>query len=253
MATTLEPSDFIERLPLAYLTETSPEEVIAHLLQWRVLADGDVATLTSYQAKTNTVVYTILAHEKLTSGIFHKICGALAAHHLAVLSARIHTMADGTVIDRFEVNDTHHTGPPTPERCKLVSKTLRRVLMGELEVADVLWSSRPSIFAPKRADLGRDETAVIIDNTSSSTSSVIEVFSIDKHRLLFHLAQRIFRLGLSVNYAKITTYARQVVDVFYVQRENGEKILDEEMIRTVRDQLLQEIRQLAKEHNGPPG
>lgn len=239
--------EFIENLPAGYLTETSREEVVAHLLQWRVLAEGDVATLTNYQPKTNTVVYTILAHERLTSGIFHKICGALAAHHLAVLSARIHTMADGTVVDRFEVIDTHHTGPPAPERCKLVSKTVRRVLTGELEVADVLWSSRPSVFAPKRTDLGRDETEVVIDNASSNSCSVIEVFTTDRHRLLFHLAQRIYRLGLSVQYAKITTYAHQVVDVFYVQGENGEKILAEDAIHSIREQLLHDVRQIAKE------
>lgn len=238
---------FIRGLPAAYLVETTAEEVDAHLLQWRLLPRGNVATLTRYLPSTNTVVYTILTHESVTTGLFHKICGALAAHHLEILAARIHTMADGTVVDRFEVIDTHHTGPPTPERVKLVGNTIRRVLVGELEVSDVLWSSRPSIFAPKRHVPVPEQNRVEIDNASSAQCTVVDVFTTDRHRLLFQLSGSLYRQGLSIQYAKIATYAHEVVDVFYVQDGDGHKVLDEARLRSLREQLLRDIRQLAND------
>jgi [protein-PII] uridylyltransferase len=238
---------FIEKLPAGYLIETSREEVSAHLLQWSVLAQGEVATLTQYQPSTNTVVYTILAHESLTGGIFHKICGALAAHHLGILAARIHTMPDGTIIDRFEVVDTHHTGPPSSERCKLVSATIRKVLTGELEVGDVLWSSRPSIFAAKKTKVGPEESRVEIDNSSSESCTVIDVFTSDRRRLLFHLTSAIYRLGLSIELAKIATYADQVVDVFYVQSNDGQKITDPKRLQEIQSELLGDLRKLSSD------
>lgn len=236
---------FVEELPAGYLAETALDELAAQLLAWQALAPGQVVTLTEYLPATGTVAYTILTHEKITDGIFYKVCGALSAHYLEVLSARIHTLSDGTVIDRFEVVDTHHAGAPTPERCKLVGATIRRVLTGELSVSDVLYHRRSSIFAPKKPLLPRAETRVVLDNDSSDTRTVIDVFTADRAGLLYTLTKGINRLGLSIQYAKIATYAEEVVDVFYVVEADGAKVHSPDRIALIARHLASDIQRLA--------
>src|SRR5690606_8162664 len=133
-----------------------------------------------------------------------------------VLSARIHTLADGTVIDQFTVKDPHSPGTPPDDKVERVAKTVRRILIGELAVSDALWSSRSSLFVPQRTRYVRDEPRVVVDNRCSAKYTVIDVFAGDNRGLLFTLAKAINRLGLSVWYAKIATYADEGVDVFYV-------------------------------------
>lgn len=238
---------FIEQLPTSFLAETSIEDLVAQLLEREAMAIASVLTLTEYLPSTGTVLYTIMTHERVGGGIFHKICGALTAHYLEVLSARIYTLPDGTVVDRFEVIDTHHVGAPTADRCKMVGATIRKALTGELSVDDILWSRRSSIFVDRRRVVGRDETNVAIDNDSSDTATVIDVFTNDRQGLLYTLTRGIYRLGLSVTYAKIATFADQVVDVFYVQESNGRKARGAERIRQIVENLTRDVNQLASD------
>ncbi len=236
---------FVTALPDDYLVETSPNQIVAHMLQWQLLGPSDVATLTEYHPARNIVTYTVLTHERITEGIFSKIVGALSSHHLDILSARIHTLADGTVIDQFDVADVHHAGEPSAERCKLVGTTIQRVLRGELLVSDILWNSRSSIFGLKQRVVGRGETRIVVDNASSTHCTVIDVFTANRRGLLYTLAKGIYRLGLSVQYAKIATYEDEVVDVFYVQEYDGRKVHRADRAVLVRDHLTADINRLA--------
>lgn len=236
---------FIERLPASYLVETSLEHLVAALLHWQGLEKTPVATLTEYQPKAKTTFYTVLTHEGVCEGIFHKICGALSSHRLDILSARIHTLQDGTVIDRFEVVDTHHVGEPSAERCKMIGATIRKVLLGELNVDDILWTSRSTLFPLKPRLIPRDSIRIEIDNDSSETLTTIDIFSPNRRGLLYTVTREMFRLGLSVQYARILTYGDEVVDAFYVCDGEGKKVLGQDRIRLVQDHLTRDIERLA--------
>ena len=61
------------------------------------------------------------------------------------------------------------------------------------------------------------------------------------------LTRTLYDLGLSVDVAKISTHLDQVVDVFYVTTREGEKITDEERLRTVHDTLLERLKEFEAE------
>jgi [protein-PII] uridylyltransferase len=237
--------EFIEMLPHAYLIETPVDEIRSHIERRAELERTPVVTLAVYHPSTETTGYTVLTNERIADGIFHKICGALLAHRLEVLSARIRTLADGTVLDQFEVVDTHHVGPPSPQRTKQIGATIQRVLVGELSVSDALWSMRSSMFAPKKPLVGRERTRVAVDDVSSESCTVIDVFTVNRRGLLYTLAKRIYHLGLSVQVAKVATYAEEVVDVFYVREADGKKIHRADRVQLVRDHLVSDIHRLA--------
>lgn len=235
----------IDALPASYLAEVDSGEIERHLAMAQTLTNGGVEVLTSYRPETKTTTYTVVTSERASESVFSKICGGLAAHHMDVLRARIYTLADGTVIDQFDVRDTHCFGDPTPERVNKVATTIRRILTGELSVLDALYSTRSSMFGVKQDVQRPVETCVTLDNATSDTCTVIDVFTNNRRGLLYTLARGISRLGLSVQYAKIATYEDEAADVFYVRDIDGRKIENPDRIRLVEQHLAADVRALA--------
>ena len=87
-------------------------------------------------------------------------------------------------------------------------------------------------------------TQVRIDNSTSDRFTIIDVFASDRMGLLYTISRTLFEMGLSVSLAKIGTYLDQVVDVFYVTDQAGNKSADEERLARIRDRLFEAIGQL---------
>jgi [protein-PII] uridylyltransferase len=84
-------------------------------------------------------------------------------------------------------------------------------------------------------------TRVRIDNSTSDHCTIVDIFTHDRTGLLFTISRTIFDLGLSVSVAKIGTYIDQVVDVFYVTDQAGNKIHDEGRLQEISNRLLEAI------------
>ena len=163
------------------------------------------------------------------------------------LSADVNTLADGTVLDLFQVRDVHHFGAASPERLERISATVRRVVLGELAVEDALWSMRSSVFTAGKRVIASDPVRVEIDNDSSQSCTVVDVFAMDRRGLLFTLARSLHQSGLSIEYAKIATYHDEVVDVFYVKDAAGAKVVEDAKCLDLRDALVKAVRKLAQD------
>src|SRR5207302_10840677 len=64
-------------------------------------------------------------------GLFSLIAGTLAASDVNIISAQIHTRADGIAIDSFQVNDPAGEVIGSPVRWARTLEALRPVLTGE--------------------------------------------------------------------------------------------------------------------------
>ena len=84
----------------------------------------------------------------------------------------------------------------------------------------------------------------MVDNHSSSFFTIIEVFTYDFPGLLFTVTDALFKSGLDIWVAKISTDVDQVVDVFYVRDFDGQKVDSEDQaaaIKTALEERLPEI------------
>jgi [protein-PII] uridylyltransferase len=226
-------------LPASYLSTTPPQQVANDLKQLRVLNPGDVTALGSYQPDRGTVEYKIGTYEAITPGVFHKLTGALTGRGLQILAAEIHTLADGLVFDRFYAIDPDFNGPPPRERLDEVIAALRASLCDNPKPPTFrrIWKAGER----RQATLPQLPTQVRIDNHTSDRYTILDIFAADRTGLLYTIARSLFEKGLSVGGAKIGTYLDQVVDVFYVTDQHGQKLLDEERLSSIRQQLLEEI------------
>lgn len=237
----------IEGLPRNYLAEVDLTEISEHLVVAAQLTAGEIDIITKHRPETKTTTYAVFTSESASAFPFSKICGGLAAHHLDVLRARIYTLADGTVIDLFDVRDTHYFGDPTPDRVQKVENTIRRIVNGNLSVSDALYSTRSSLFGARAGVQAQVDTRVSIDNECSECFTVIDVFTNNRRGLLYTLASSIAQLGLSVQYAKIATYEDEAADVFYVCQAGGGKITDCELLQRIEDRLRDDVHRLIKD------
>jgi [protein-PII] uridylyltransferase len=188
------------------------------------------------------VEYAVGTYEDITPGIFYKLTGALSSHGQRILSAEIHTLADGLVLDHFYVEDRDFDGPPPRERIDEICRSLVAALKDGSEKPPEfrrIWQMQQR---ETTATLHRVPTQVRVDNDTSDRATVIAVFTYDRMGLLYSIARSLFDQGLSITRAKIGTRLDQVVDVFYVtDAKTGAKLSDSSRLEEIRSRLLQEL------------
>ena len=229
----------VKGLPASYLTTTDPLQIADDLRLLSHLKPGEVNTQGRYQADTHTVQFTIVTSEDVTSGIFHKLTGALTSQGLEILSAQINTLADRMVLDRFWVQDPDFSGEPPPQRLDEIRQALRQSLTngGKPPTFRRIWTVGDSA----QRTVSKAETRVRIDNSTSDRYTIIDVFTTDRRGLLYAVTRTLFEMGCSVWRAKIGTYIDQVVDVFYVTDQAGNKIEAPARLHATRRKLLEVI------------
>jgi [protein-PII] uridylyltransferase len=173
------------------------------------------------------------------------IAGALTANNLNILSARITTRTNGIAMDVFRVS--HQMGESSmaleEDRWLRVEHDLERVITGQQDIAALVEAAH-HVQTAGRKFVRHVSTEVTVDNRTSEQFTVIDVFTQDRVGLLFAITHTLFRLGLRIHLARISTNADQALDVFYVSdRAGGEKIEDLDRMRELRAALLEKVEQ----------
>jgi [protein-PII] uridylyltransferase len=163
---------------------------------------------------------TIVAPDR--PGLLWQAAGVLASHRLAVRSANA-TSHGAMAVTSFTV--AHPYGEP-PDAA-LVTSELRRVLAGELNVADQL--KRQGMLGPPAPGAGRPWLAppkVSMIDDASRTATVVEVRAHDAPGLLWRIGRALGECGLDVRAARVETLGAEAVDVFYVVGADGCLVTD---------------------------
>ena len=232
----------LKQFPERYVYGTVPARIAAHLAAVSRLHQGDVVVETDFNRPLGTCEYSVITHNELTPGIFSKITGVMAGNGLQILDAQILTRADGIVVDTFQVTDPDYLGEPPADRRQAVGDRIAAVLKGWEHVDEVirrgarLRLTRPLPKAP-------DATEVRIDNETSDSFTIVDVFADDRQGLLHVITNAIFQLGISIHAARISTRLDQVADVFYVTDQAGKKLSDHAQLERVRAGVEQAVEQ----------
>ena len=243
----------LDRFPLRYLHGTQPKRIAAHLEAIARLQTGDVLVGGIFNEELGTCEFTVITHDTLTPGIFSKTAGVMAAQGLEIFDAQIITRNDGVVVNTFQASDPDFSGAPPVERLDDTAETIVRVLKGE-ESVEQLRSRKIRLSSTSPVSAERHSSEVVIDNRTSDRFTVIDVFADDTQGLLYIITDSIFRLGLSIQSARISTRLdddiqpslrtggrHEVVDVFYVTDQQGVKIEDQARLEAICSTMKQDI------------
>ena len=215
-----------------YLATTSPQRIAAHLRLVERLDEDVIATELFHHPDLDSSELVIATRD--VPGLFSLIAGTLAAHGINILSAQIHTRADGIAIDTFQVNDPH--GEPVTEeaRWRRTLEALRRVMRGEETVE--------ALLARRKAARARPETVagppkVQVDNHLSDTHTVVEVKCPDRVGVLYTITRTLSAQGLDIGSARIATEIDQAYDTFYVSDRQSRRVEDPAGMARLREAL----------------
>jgi [protein-PII] uridylyltransferase len=166
---------------------------------------------------------------------FAALAGTLAANGINILSAQIHTRADGVAVDTFQVSDSLGAAVTSAAHWARTLESLRAVLSGDRRVEDLL-GERPSRRS-REAPPVESRPKVAVDNQLSDSHTVVEVKSPDRPGLLYLITRTFSAAGLDIASARIATEIDQACDTFYVTDRAGHKITDETAIVRIREAL----------------
>ncbi len=188
-----------------------------------------------FRAITEVTIYTIDDW-----GLFSRIAGAMALSGANIVDAKIFTMSDGMALDSFWIQDINGEAYGEPRALRRLEDTLERVISTQRRLPKRL-SIKTNL--PARTRVFRDQPRVMIDNSASATNTLIEVNGRDRPGFLYDITTAVTELNLQISSAKIATFGTSAVDVFYVKDLFGLKVTHEGRIETIREHLLEAIRE----------
>ena len=169
-------------------------------------------------------------------GLFSKIAGALSANRINILSAWTHSIGE-VAITTFHVNDIPEGHLDDPERWEHFKSDFFKVITDREDVEKLVEARRQSRGVFQSAYSPRFPLKVEIDNSTSDSATIIEVYAHDRPGLLYDITRKIAELGLNLSLAKISTEVDQAADIFYVVDSDGEKLTDFDRLDEIRKQL----------------
>jgi len=247
-----------ERLRVAAGGEQPAQAVKAHLAMMsdRYVATTGVQRMAEHlrmlhQLSNTSVVTELFHHPDLRSsdlvvvtrdlpGLFALIAGTLASQAVNIISAQIHTRADGIAIDTFQVNEPTGEAVTSPGTWARTLDALRAVLTGDAQVATLLEKRRAAGRATTRPG---GPAKITLDNQLSNDYTVLEVKCPDRLGLLYLITKTLATEGLDIATARIATEIDQAVDTFYVHDGRGRKIEEPAALTRVREALEQALVQ----------
>lgn len=244
----------LDTLPAFYLMMESPDRIAQDMQVIRNLPESGVLVEGEYAEDTDTMTYRIFVAQRHERGSFHKVAGVLSGLRMDILSAETCGTPQGTLIGAFRVCDNDFVGNVSGFRITEVSEAIEKVLVGEATVDTVF--RRSGLFRPQknstevREAIRHSEPRISIDNDGAELHTIVDVFAINSPGLLYTLSKTLFDNDLSIELTRIATNIDQVVDVFYVNTKDGNKLEDPDRLEKLKSDLMAELIQLQEIQGG---
>ena len=154
---------------------------------------------------------------------------------LTILDARLHTTADGYVLDSYAVEEEDGSAVE-PHRFKEIQAALRRVITDP-----ALTAVEVNRRMPRRLKHFNTPTTVSFAQDEARGRTRLELVAADQPGLL-SLVGRVFeRRGILLDTAKIATIGERAEDVFYITDKQRRPITDETTLDELREVLTRTL------------
>jgi len=229
---------FLDLMPERYFLTVSEDDIPIHFDLMRAL--GEQALVCRHRHFPELEFSEFIVATRDQPGLFSKIAGVLTANNLNILSARITTRGDGVALDVFRVSHGAGGMEMEEERWLRVERDLEAVLAGQRDLEAMVAEAQRSRVAGRKF-VRRVATEITVDNRSSEQYTVVDVFTQDRVGLLFAITHTLFKLGMVIHLARISTNADQALDVFYISDASGGKVVELEAMRRLRGALVERL------------
>ena len=206
---------------------TYNEDELIYQIEILLNQTKDISLKVKYSQKNNIDQLTIWSKKQAVG--FPEICGKLSSASINIYSGRITVLKKNLSLYTFEVN---RFGKSTFNDRRIWS-----TIQDELQKKDFKIEENKIPKNITNLNGAKIKTKIKIDNNSSKNFTIIELTSADKPGLLYQISKNLKGLGLTVGLVKISTRRGSVDDSFYVKKLNGQKLILDADIKTVKDNL----------------
>jgi [protein-PII] uridylyltransferase len=225
---------FLEGFPQRYLLVHSAEEVMRHMAMADELGEDPVQV----ELKRGRHWYELALVTRDRPFLFAKLAGVLAAWGMNIVKANAFSNEAGTVVDTLYFTDRFRTLELNLSEWDRFRRSVTSVLLGEADLEKMLRDRQ-------RAEKGaiakvKIETKIEFDDSCSSTSTLVQVITQDRPRLLHRIASCLSDQECNIEIALIDTEGQMAIDTFYLT--SGGAKLKAEHFRRVEKALVEELR-----------
>lgn len=208
---------FLSLMPEVYVVATTPEEMKRDSeVFYRAMREGPTVDICRKVGGTAEIVLAALDAKCL----FLKVLEQIGRYGLNILKARLYPAKNDMVLDKITLSNWDSL------EWAALKETLKRditnAILSETKVLEGITTDnyKDQLHGRGRGlpvHLTRFEPFVKIDNLSSNTYSIVEVFAADRIGLLYDIATIFSLFDIDIVSAIINTEDRVAHDVFYVQ------------------------------------
>ncbi len=226
--------EFLEGFPQRYLLVHSAEEVMRHMAMADELGEDPVQV----ELKRGRHWYELTLVTRDRPFLFAKLAGVLAAWGMNIVKANAFSNELGTVVDTLYFTDRFRTLELNLSEWDRFRRSVASVLLGEADLEKMLRDRQ-------RAEKGaiakvKVETKIDFDDSSSSTSTLVQVITQDRPRLLHRIASCLSDQACNIEIALIDTEGQMAIDTFYLTSAGKKLTADHQKV--VDKALIEELR-----------
>ena len=225
---------FLEGFPRRYLLVHTAEEVMHHMQMAEELGPDPVQV----ELKRGRHWYELTLVTTDRPALFAKLTGVLAAWGMNIVKANAFSNEAGVVVDTLYFTDRFRTLELNLSEWDRFKRSVTSVLLGEADLDKMLRDRQ-------RSEKGaiakvKVETKVEFDDSSSSTTTIVQVIAQDRPRLLHRISSCLSDQLCNIEIALIDTEGQMAIDTFYLTSA-GKKLAPDHQ-RRVERALVQEVR-----------
>ena len=225
---------FLEGFPQRYLLVHTAEEIMRHMQLAEELGNDPVMV----DLKRGRHWYELTLVTRDRPFLFATLAGVLAAWGMNIVKANAFSNEAGTVVDTLYFTDRFRTLELNLSEWARFRNSVTSVLLGEADLEKMLRDRQ-------RSEKGaiakvKVETKIEFDDSSSATSTLVQVIAQDRPRLLHRIASCLSDQACNIEIALIDTEGQMAIDTFYLT--SGGKKLTTEHCRRVEKALVEELR-----------
>ena len=165
--------------------------------------------------------------------LLEKLCCALAACQLNILSADFFTRTDGIVVDLFRVCTTDFE-PVADVALRQRFLELFAAILHAATYEPERQFQRPAVSPPARLAV---PVEAYVTNQLHPTCTTVEIQAIDRIGVLHDLFHVINQHGLTTAHARICTERGVAMDTLYITTASGEKVTDPATLASLNEHL----------------